>query len=58
LAIDAYAGKGRHFESKEELIEALIDITNSDLTVLIKGSRGAKMNEVVSALKIDGETQC
>jgi UDP-N-acetylmuramoyl-tripeptide--D-alanyl-D-alanine ligase len=58
LAIDAYAGKGRHFESKEELIEALIDITNSDLTVLIKGSRGAKMNEVVTALKIDGETQC
>jgi UDP-N-acetylmuramoyl-tripeptide--D-alanyl-D-alanine ligase len=58
LAIDAYAGKGRHFESKEELIEALMDITNSDLTVLIKGSRGAKMNEVVAALKIDGETQC
>lgn len=58
LAIDAYAGKGRHFENKEELIQALIDITNSDLTVLVKGSRGAKMNEVVTALKIDGETQC
>ena len=58
LAIDAYAGKGRHFESKEELIEALIDIMNSGLTLLIKGSRGAKMNEVVTALKIDGETQC
>jgi len=58
LAIDAYAGKGRHFENKEELIEALIDITNSDLTVLIKGSRGTKMNEVVTALKVDGETQC
>jgi UDP-N-acetylmuramoyl-tripeptide--D-alanyl-D-alanine ligase len=58
LAIDAYGGKGRHFESKEKLIEALIDISNSDLTVLIKGSRGAKMNEVVTALKIDGETQC
>lgn len=58
LAIDAYGGKGRHFESKEELMEALLDITNSDLTVLIKGSRGAKMNEVVTALKIDGETQC
>jgi len=58
LAIDAYAGKGRHFENKEELIKALIDITNSDLTVLIKGSRGAKMDEVVTALKIDGETQC
>ena len=58
LAIEAYAGKGKHFESKEELIEALLDITNTDLTILIKGSHGAKMNEVVTALKIDGETQC
>lgn len=58
LAADTYAGKGRHFENKEELIESLIDIANSDLTVLVKGSRSAKMNEVVTALKIDGETQC
>ena len=58
LAIDAYGGEGRHFESKEELIEALLDIANSDLTILIKGSRGTKMNEVVTALKVDGETQC
>jgi len=58
LSIEAYAGKGKHFESKAELIEALIDITNSDLTVLIKGSHSTKMNEVVTALKIDGETQC
>lgn len=58
LAIDAYAGAGRHFENKEELIAALMGITNSDLTVLIKGSRSAKMNEIVTALKIDGETQC
>ena len=58
LAIDAYADRGRYFENKEELIKALINITNSDLTVLIKGSRGAKMDEVVTALKIDGETQC
>ncbi|PCI81873.1 MAG: hypothetical protein COB20_01035 [SAR86 cluster bacterium] len=58
LAIDVYAGKGRHFENKEELIEALIDIASSELTVLIKGSRCSKMNEVVTALKIDGETQC
>jgi len=58
LAIDAYADRGRYFENKEELIKALIDITNSDLTVLIKGSRCAKMDEVVTALKIDGETQC
>ena len=58
LAIDAYADRGRYFENKEELIKALINITNSDLTVLIKGSRRAKMDEVVTALKIDGEAQC
>ena len=58
LAIDAYACNGRHFEDKEELIKALINITNSDLTILIKGSRSEKMDEVVAALKIDGETQC
>ena len=58
LAVDAYAGKGRHFERKEELIAALIAVANSGLTVLIKGSHSAKMNEVVTALKVDGETQC
>lgn len=58
LAVDSYAGKGRHFESKEDLIEALVKIANSDMTVLIKGSHSAKMNEIVTALKIDGETQC
>ncbi len=58
LAVDAYGGKGRHFKSKSELIEALADIANSDLTILIKGSHSAKMNEIVMALKIDGETQC
>lgn len=58
LAVDAFAGKGRHFESKEDLVAALITVANSGLTVLIKGSHSAKMNEVVTALKVDGETQC
>ncbi len=58
LAIAAFSGEGKHFETKEELIMELSAMTNTNLTVLIKGSRGAKMNEVVSALMIDGETQC
>lgn len=58
LAIDAFSGVGEYFKSKDQLIDALIDRANSDLTVLIKGSRGAKMNEVVSALMNDGETLC
>lgn len=56
LAIGSYTGEGRHFEDKEELVAALVDIASSDLTVLIKGSRGAKMNELVSALRVDGDT--
>ena len=58
LAIDAYAGRGRHFDSKEALVEAITSISRPELTVLVKGSRGARMNEIVSALKNNGETQC
>lgn len=58
LAVDACAAKGRHFEDKKALIAALIAISSPGLTMLIKGSRGARMNEVVTALKIDGESEC
>ena len=57
LAVDACAAKGRHFEDKKALIAALIAISSPGLTMLIKGSRGARMNEVVTALKIDGESE-
>jgi len=58
LAVESYSGSGRYFEEKEDLIRALTEGASTEMTVLIKGSRGAKMNEVVTALKIDGETQC
>lgn len=58
LAIEAYGDSGRYFDDKESLIAALKDISSPDLTILVKGSRCAKMNDVVSALKIDGETRC
>lgn len=58
LAVDAYRGKGKYFDSKEALIEALKARSQTELTVLVKGSRGAKMDEIVTALKKDGETQC
>jgi len=38
------------FESKDEAVELLTSILNKDDTVLIKGSRGAAMEEVVFAL--------
>lgn len=58
LAFDAYSGCGRYFDNKEALIEALKAIAQPELTILIKGSRGAKMNEIVAALKDNGETPC
>lgn len=58
LAVEVYAGEGRHFERKADLIAELIDVANPDMAILIKGSHSAKMDELVMALKTDGETQC
>lgn len=58
LAVQAYQGSGKHYETKDALIAALQDEAGSDLTILIKGSRGAQMNQVVTAMKMTGEAQC
>lgn len=58
LAIETYGGEGRYFADKDQLIRALVEAANPELTLLIKGSRGAKMNEVVTGLMKGGETQC
>jgi UDP-N-acetylmuramoyl-tripeptide--D-alanyl-D-alanine ligase len=42
---------GRHFDSAEALIEALIDCMHGDMTVLVKGSRAARMERVVSGIQ-------
>jgi UDP-N-acetylmuramoyl-tripeptide--D-alanyl-D-alanine ligase len=41
---------GRHFETKDELIQALKDIVRKGTNVLIKGSRSAGMDQVVKRL--------
>lgn len=58
LVIDAFKGAGKHFPNKDELVRALVSLASPGLTVLIKGSRGARMDEVVMALKPSGEIQC
>ena len=45
-------GKAEYFSSKTELIQALKEIARPGDSILIKGSRGMKMEEVVEALLI------
>lgn len=48
---DAFGEQGFYFTSKQDLISALERELASNVTLLIKGSRGAKMEEVVAALR-------
>lgn len=51
--LDGFGETGKFFEDKASLILALKSIVDSDMTVLVKGSRGAKMEEVVAAISSD-----
>ena len=53
LAAHAAVGFGENavsYTSKEALADALVPHLNSDHTILFKGSRGARMEEVISLL--------
>jgi UDP-N-acetylmuramoyl-tripeptide--D-alanyl-D-alanine ligase len=50
LTVESFGEGGMYFESKSELVDACKDIANSQITFLIKGSRGAEMDIVVSKL--------
>ena len=53
-AAEAFGADGRHFESQAALIEALrADLTDA-VTVLVKGSRSSRMEQVVTALVAEG----
>ncbi len=49
-ASEIFGPGARHFESREELLEALLAALSPGLTCLIKGSRAAAMEAVVAAL--------
>ncbi len=42
--------KAQHFNSKDDMIEVLINDLKAHDRVLVKGSRGMKLEEVVNAL--------
>jgi UDP-N-acetylmuramoyl-tripeptide--D-alanyl-D-alanine ligase len=47
---------GRHFKTQAELIAALKPELQPDMVVLVKGSRSARMENIISALSIQGYT--
>jgi UDP-N-acetylmuramyl pentapeptide synthase len=50
LTVKSFGEGGIHFDQKAELIDACKDIADSKTTFLIKGSRGAEMDIVVTKL--------
>lgn len=53
-AVDAFGSGGRHFADQQALIEALSHEQGNATTILIKGSRSAAMDKVVTALSVSG----
>ena len=49
-AVEAFGPGGQHFEHFDSLVETLRRDLPGDATVLVKGSRSARMERVVSAL--------
>jgi UDP-N-acetylmuramoyl-tripeptide--D-alanyl-D-alanine ligase len=49
-SVEAFGGRGRHFETIEALIAALRPALDPQATVLVKGSRFMRMERVVQAL--------
>jgi len=50
LAADAFGESGQTFESTDSLIRAARPMLSPGLTILIKGSRSARMEQVANAL--------
>ncbi len=51
LTLEAFGEGGQHFKDKDALVSALKPKLHKDMTVLVKGSRGNKLETVVAALK-------
>ena len=51
-AVDAFGKRARYFESQKELIERCRTAANQDAVFLVKGSRGAMMENIINELLI------
>ncbi len=56
LIVNSFQRCGKYFLKKDELVQALVSTASSELTILVKGSRIARMDQVVAALKSGGES--
>jgi UDP-N-acetylmuramoyl-tripeptide--D-alanyl-D-alanine ligase len=56
-AVRSFGAGARHFTDQQDLIESLAESLGSDDSVLIKGSRSARMDRVVEALRAQPEQQ-
>jgi UDP-N-acetylmuramoyl-tripeptide--D-alanyl-D-alanine ligase len=54
-AVEAFGADGRWFDTQDALARALADEVASGVQVLVKGSRGSRMDKVVAALAARGE---
>ena len=49
-AVAEFGKNGRHFKNHAEVVDALLDVLHSDMTVLVKGSRSMHMEKVVEGI--------
>lgn len=54
-AVEAFGPRGRHFSDRAQLVSALKEMPHSGVTLLVKGSRTQRMEEIVVAM-LDGNT--
>jgi len=55
-AVESFGAGGMHFDDHAALADALRDALRPDVRVLVKGSRGSRMDRIVSALLPNGES--
>lgn len=55
LASEAFGSNGRHFADRRTLVESLAAGLSDEDSVLVKGSRSARMDEVVASLRHAGD---
>lgn len=52
-AVEAFGENGYHFEGQQALIDTLRGDLNSEVTLLVKGSRASRMENIVAAVTAD-----